>query len=232
MLEAEGHLRETLRRAGASITAPASLRRRVRGALDRERGRSSWASQWLPAAAAALILLSFIWRGQVGSLQSDLVEATRQHARNLPVDVRGPDVAQVQRFFNEKLPFAVNLPDLHAAATQARSPTDVPAGDPDLEPLVRSAAMLGGRITHLRDRDAAYVRYELPRGRISVFVYSDPDFDVFENASVYQVNHRRVSVKRLRGYTVARWRYGDLVYSMVTDLPERETALILGSMVR
>ena len=84
-----------------------------------------------------------------------------------PMDVIAGNVSQVQEYFNGKLPFAVRLPE-------------VP------QPLLKS---LGGRVTHLRDRDAAYVRYDMPRGRVSVFVYEDTDDDS-EVAPLYVVGNR------------------------------------------
>ncbi len=201
VLQREGLLRVTLRRATMSLAAPASLRRSVRQSIERERAVQS-PSAWrlVPATAAAVVLMVLVWHGGgSGRAGVDLEAAAERHARDLPMDVIAGNVSQVQEYFNGKLPFAVRLPE-------------VP------QPLLKS---LGGRVTHLRDRDAAYVRYDMPRGRVSVFVYEDTDDDS-EVAPLYVVGNRRMLVKQVRGYTVAKWRQAGLTYSMVTDLPEHE----------
>ncbi len=207
--EHEGRLREMTRRAGAKITAPPSLRRNIREVLDAERGRGSrWMQLW-PAMAAAAVLISFIWRGAGGpsiGWAPELEEAAARHARNLPMDVVSADVSQVQSFFNEKLPFAMRVPRVNA------------------EPLQR----LGGRITQLHNRDAAYVRYEVPRGRVSLFVYEDPRPAGPNDAPMlYRIGSTKVQLQRVRGYTVAQWRSSGLVYSVITDLPESELAHVV-----
>ncbi|MEE8408365.1 MAG: zf-HC2 domain-containing protein [Myxococcota bacterium] len=250
VLEAEGSLRQTLRRAGASVTAPSSLRRRVRNAIDGEKRRDSWVGQWMPAAAAAAILLSFIWRGDSAGWESEIDEVTRRHARNLPMDVVAADVLKVQSYLNDKLPFAVRVPDLRLKSAKADTPASQPTAEPargsmaEARPASLSSArrktpetpvafrMLGGRVTHVRNHDAAYVRYETASGRVSIFVYEDPDFQIVEGTPWYSIRNRRVSLKRVRGYTVARWRASGLVYSVVTDLPENETTTVLYSIVR
>jgi hypothetical protein len=188
-----------------SIAAPASLRRTMRDAIERERSAQSptvW--RMVPAAAAAAVLLAFAWHGG-SSRAGDLEAAAERHARDLPMDVVAADIAPVQDYFNGKLPFAVRLPEV-------------------ARPMLKQ---LGGRVTHLRDHDAAYVRYEVPSGRVSVFVYEDPDNDDdSEVAPLYMVGNHRMLVKQVRGYTVAKWHQAGLTYSLVTDLPERDLAAV------
>jgi anti-sigma factor RsiW len=213
LLAREGQLRLVLRRAAASVAVPLSLRNRIHEAMERERrGATGWSKTW-PAVAAAAILLSFIWKGGNGGLPGDLEELARRHARDLPMDVVAPDVAQVQSYLSGKLPFAVQLPKLAAE-----------------EPM----KLLGGRIIQLNDRDAAYVRYDTPHGRVSMVVYEDgasaPQV-VSEVAPMYHLGDRAVLVKRVRGYTAAQWKSSGLVYSVVTDLPENEFTLVLHDTV-
>ena len=76
------------------------------------------------------------------------------------------------------------------------------------------------------------MRYEMSRGRLSMFVYEDPGFDVSEVAPLYRLGGQRVLVQRLRGYTVARWRSQGVVYSVISDMPERELSSVLVAGMR
>jgi mycothiol system anti-sigma-R factor len=200
--EHEGRLRLVLRGAGNGVHAPPALRHRIRDLLDAEDRRASSFRQLVPAFAAVAILAAFIWRGAGPGLgwAPEVEEAAARHARILPMDVVAADVGQVQSFFNDKLPFAVHVPRVTATPV----------------------AMLGGRVTQLNNRDAAYLRYDVPRGRLSVFVYEDSRPEMNEGAVYYVIGHQRVQLQRVRGFTVARWRQSGLVYSLVTDLPEAE----------
>ncbi len=210
-LTREGRLRLSLRRATQQVQAPAALRRSVREAIEGERRRDGtplWRA-W-PAVAAAAVLAAFIWRGSPAS-SHDLEKAVAEgHARDLPMDVVAADVTQVQDYFNKKLPFAVRLP---------RLPND-------------TVKALGGRVTHLRERDAAYVRYDVAGGKLSVFVYEDPNEDLDEVAPMYKVGNQRVVLKQVAGYTVAKWRSSGLTYSMVSDLPEPVFSSVLQAGLR
>jgi len=204
-LEAEGRLRLALRRAADSMAAPARLRRRLHEAMEQERVRSSAMSRRWPAVAAAAILLAFLIQGAWGDSPEDLQEAAARHARNLPMDVVASSVSEVQDYLSSKLPFAVHLPRPAAPLSQYEQP-----------------AVMGGRITQIANRDAAYVRYETPRGRVSMFVYEGQDTPMLEPGPSYRMGNERVFVKRVRGYTTLRWHRDGLVYSLVADLPERE----------
>ncbi len=205
VLEQEGRLRLTLRRASRRMAASASLRRSVRESIEAERRQSNVFVRFAPAAAAAAVLAAFIWNGTTSSTMPLEEAAAEGHTRDLPMDVVAADVAPVQDYFNHKLPFAVQLPRFNQVRVKS----------------------LGGRITHLRDRDAAYVRYDTPQGRLSVFVYEDPDNEISEVAPLYLVGSRRMMVKQVRGYTVAKWRSAGLTYSVVTDLPQQEFSTVL-----
>ncbi len=207
-LEREGHLRLALRRAAASIAVPVSLKNRLRKTMDRERRlQSRWSKAW-PAVVAAAILLSFIWKGTTGNLAGDLDDLAARHARaDVPMDIVAADTAGVQSYFSGKLPFAVRLPRL--------DPQDPPNA-------------LGGRIVQLGDREAAYVRYDTPHGRMSLLVYEDGNrHGLSEVAPLYKLGEHQVMVKHVRGYTAALWRASGLVYAMVTDLPEAEFTVVL-----
>lgn len=208
-LEREGRLRLTLRRAAQSIVAPASLRRRVQESIEREqRHQSRWSKAW-PAAAAAAVLLAFVWKGafETSSLGLDRELIERM---NWPPEVVAADVAPVQSYLRNRLPFALEVPQLRESKTVS----------------------LGGRVVPLGDRQAAYVRYEVPGGRIAIFVYEDQDRSIPEVVPGFTINERRVRLNRVRGYTTAHWRSRGLIYSVVSDLPEPDLYRIVGAVSR
>jgi anti-sigma factor (TIGR02949 family) len=204
-LEREGRLRLTLRRATQAVTAPAALRRQVREAIERERRHDSKVWRYWPAAAAAAALIALAGLGSGGGAPGELEATAERHARDLPMDVVAGDIGKVQNYFEGKLPFVVHLPQLASMGVNS----------------------FGGRITHLADRDAAYVRYEVPAGRVSVFVYEDPGLDFSEVAPLYQFGHQRVLVRQVRGYNVAKWRSAGLTYSVVSDMPAQDFSSVL-----
>lgn len=201
-LQRQGRLRLALERAGEQITAPPRLHRRLHEALDQEeRKQQRWVRLW-PAFAAAAALMLFITR--TSNTTEDMDEAASRHARNLPMDVEADDAGQVQRYLSARLPFAVQLP------TVGESPR-----------------RFGGRVTQLNNREAAYVRYELPGGQLAVFVYEARQQPLPEATPLYRLGGQPVQVRRVHGYTTARWQSGDLVYAVVTDLPESELPRLL-----
>lgn len=208
VLEREGRMRVLLRRTAEEVRAPESLRRRVLATLQHERRRQHVAYRVWPAAMAAAVLLSFVWQGSTGALaDEDLEEAAVRHARHLPMDVVAGELDQVQRYFDGKLPFAVRVPQF------VRN-----------EPV---SIQLGGRVVNLSNQDAAYVHYDLPRGRVSLFVYPEARAGSSELAPLYRMGARRMVIRHVRGYSAAKWRANGLVYSVVSDLPEREFSQVL-----
>ena len=147
-LEREVALRETLHRAMDSVSAPDRLRRRVQASIEQERRASHPVSRAWPALAAAAVLVVFVWQGARGvEGTAELEEVTQRHSRVLPPEVVGPNVENVASYFHGKVPFAVRLPT-------APQPIQV-----------------AGRVTHLYDKEAVHLRYDLPDGHFSLFVY-------------------------------------------------------------
>ncbi|MED5465101.1 MAG: zf-HC2 domain-containing protein [Myxococcota bacterium] len=208
-IEREGELRLVVRRAAGTVIAPRSLRARVSETVKAQPGASLSASRFWPAAAAAAVLLTFIAQGYFDGVKDDWEVFMGRHARDLPMDVQAAEHAKVQRYFQGRLPFSFQLP-------RFSEPRD-------------SSGLLGGRVTQVKDQDAAYVRYQLPGGNLSVFVYEDRGRNFPEVEVLQRRGDGGVVMRQLRGYSVARWKQKGIVYSVISDLPEREfrTALHL-----
>jgi anti-sigma factor (TIGR02949 family) len=210
LAEAEGWLREavrsSLRDAAGVVAAPEDLRARIQTALGRQ--RRAPVRHFLSARALAALgacglgaLLMLLWTARPDPLVAD---AVRKHARDLPLELSSSDAdpAAVARWFSGRLEFAAT-PPAHL-------------GGP-------GAHLAGARLSHLLDRPAAYVRYDLPRGRVGLFILDDPDRR-FRHPPSGVLSREPAAVEMLRSGTfhVALWREGEVVYSLVSDLDEAE----------
>jgi anti-sigma factor RsiW len=118
-----------------------------------------WTRRWLPAfaAAAALVLIlisAAVWfehsRGEqaLGEL-ADLHVSTLASAN--PVDVLSSDRHTVKPWFQGKLPFTFNLPELQNSPFK----------------------LIGGRLTYFQQSPGAQLLFEIRKHRISVFIFQD-----------------------------------------------------------
>ncbi len=234
-LEKEGELRVVVREASATVSAPPQLRHTVRGLCD---GASQYSTRppisrhFWPLAAAVIVVFALVTRSDTvdpGSV-ADVVwdEFTRSHALDLPMDVAAGDFSSVQTYLGSHLPFAVHAPastarraDLSGSQVGLSSwpgrGNDWGNGRADLRADGRNAwRLVGGRVMRVDNRDAAYLRYVVGDGRVSFFVQADNG----SRRSPYR--GQAVLVQRRHGYTVARWHRDGLVYSAVSELPERQ----------
>jgi len=206
---ARSAVREKLRAAiGPSSPlgrAPASLRLRVHEALERER-RPWWRRALAPipvsaaAACAAGALLVLYTQGEGAPLAD---EVALRHMRNLPLEVTtasaGADA--IPGWFRGKVDFNPRPPEFRQGG----------------------ATLMGGRISHIRDRTAAYMRYQLPRGQAGLFIVEDPERRLGDAAGrEVSAGGSRIRMFNARGYNVAVWREDGVVYSLVSDLQEAD----------
>jgi anti-sigma factor RsiW len=120
----------------------------------------------------------------------------------------------------------LDLPlDVTTAAVGADAVSGFLAGRLDFKPTPprfqrQDVRMEGARITQVSDLPAAYLRYELPRGRVGLFIVDDPHRRFETPGRDVQVGPATVRVVSARGYNVATWRQDEIVYSLVSDLGE------------
>jgi anti-sigma factor RsiW len=214
-----------LRRAGGSCTAPARLRDAVRARLDdpsslEESGldddapprpaRARWWSGTRGIAVAAAAAGAAVWFA-VGGLSRPVFVGSRPtqrivedgvalHARTLPLDFVASDASAVQRWLQGKLDFGVRVPAFRQAA-----------------------ALQGVRLSTVRARQAAAVAYSLPQAasrRVTLLIVDDPEAQL--SGTSRRVADREVWLSHARGYNVASWRHDEIVYSLISDLDERD----------
>jgi anti-sigma factor RsiW len=153
-----------------------------------------WAAPLL-AAAVMVLLVAGIWLSrsseQLRSRQL-LSELTDIHVANLaassPVDVVSSDRHTVKPWFQGKVPFSFNLPELE--------------GSP--------FTLVGGRLTYLDHEPGAHLIYNIGAHHISVFVFRDqPDL-----AHVFSP---RESSRDVLKFHVESWSAHELRYFVVGD---------------
>jgi hypothetical protein len=91
-------------------------------------------------------------------------------------------------------------------------------------PHVAGATIAGARLSNLREHEAAYVVYELQPSersgtdrRLGLFVIEDADREIPSVGAWPQVG-----VRSVRGFSIASWRSGGLVYELVSDMDEAD----------
>jgi anti-sigma factor RsiW len=151
-------MKRAIQSAGQRFTPSAEFRKRIhQNLLPKRSGRLRVG--WVSAVAAAVALVFGVLtstylenrsvRDQVFSEITDLHVATLASAS--PVDVISTDRHTVKPWFQGKIPFAFNLPDLQN--------TDF--------------SLLGGRMTYLEQAPGAHLIYDARKHHISVFVFQD-----------------------------------------------------------
>lgn len=189
----------------SSPPAPESLRRAVRHAVRGEsrRARGRRLLRW-SAAAAGVALAAAVSHQQYRSFQRRLYveDAAERHARQFPLEVQASP-ERLEGWFSGKLDYRVSVPtfpNAHAA---------------------------GARLLNVRDKQAAYIRYDAPRSdtgqtrHLGLFVFGDKPRDVDVGAAASP------DLGNSNGYNVVSWREGDVVYQLVTDLDEQDVLGLL-----
>ena len=180
--------------------APEALRELLRSGIRKENLRvqmiswARWGTLALVAASASVVWVEL----RPGHREQILEDAALRYQRGLPYELTDASRDDVERWFGDKMRVRVALPHLPGAT------------------------IAGARLSNLREHDAAYVAYQLPQAeqrggdrRMGLFVLEDPDREIPSVTAYPQVN-----VRSVRGFSVASWRSGGLVYELVSDMDE------------
>lgn len=236
-----------VRRLADRPRAPERLAQRVSFELRRAQRarrvrRAVWAAGGVAAAAGLALLVVFVTRGPVsgsGSVADRSAAAQPSGAGGVapsaPPAPPGFRLAAQQ----DGDPFAAELLDRHDRVVRRTLPLELATADGNAvsnwfedkvpfrfraprfsDPRVR---LRGGRLTHLGDRDAAYLAYDLQGRALSVLVVRG-DGGPVGGERAYDAGGRTVFAGRREAVSYAVFRDGDLVYALVSDLPE--TALV------
>jgi anti-sigma factor RsiW len=147
-------MKKSVRLAGNRFSAPLELRRAVQDKLRvRKTPVAFW--QWGLAAACCLLVATLGFMAYSREQRQDTVIASLvdQHvialASDHPVDVISSDSHNVKPWFQGKLPFTFNLPEL------GNSPF----------------SLIGGKTVYQRQEPGAELLYGIRKHRISVFIF-------------------------------------------------------------
>jgi anti-sigma factor RsiW len=180
--------------AGKRYTPSAEFRKRMRQKVMLKPQRS-FGLRWMLAAAAAVILgagtLTSAYLGarpgrdHVFSEIADLHVATL--ASSYPVDVISTDRHTVKPWFQGRIPFAFNLPELQNS----------------------EFSLLGGRMTYLEQTPGAHLIYDARKHHISVFVFQ-------ERSLPAKLGESSLSPKQLP-FNMETWTQDGLRYFVIGD---------------
>lgn len=203
----EESFKASLRARLARPTVPPALRERLQGALDAAPSPSqglAWrAFRIAPiAAAAGLFCLVTSHPHDLATVTGDVVGT---HARNLPIEVPGPDPGRVRTWFDGKVDFPV---------------------DP---PRIEGARLVGARLGYVHDREAAELQYRNADGdRVSVFIFDPRDLDLAAPRA-RRIEGREVYFGQQSGYSVAAFRNKGMGYAITGDVNEDQMAQIVSA---
>ena len=180
--------------AGKHFAPSAEFRSRMQQRVAPEPQRS-FRQEWVLAAAAAVILVAGLLtstylatrsaRTHVFSEIADLHVATL--ASSSPVDVVSNDRHTVKPWFQGKIPFAFNLPELQNT----------------------EFTLVGGRMTYLDQTPGAHLIYDVRKHHMSVFIFP-------EGALRANLDEKPISPKDLP-FNMKTWSQAGLRYFVIGD---------------
>lgn len=202
------------RRLAASVESaeaqpPDALRSRVLGELREAQPGPRGRGARIAAVLAVGVGLAVYGAAREGSEDPLLEDAVTRHASNLPPEVRASalDPGEVDLFLRRNLRFPVSVPELRDPAAQG------------------GVRLVGARLAHLRDQDAAYVMYDHHGAKLSLFAAPEaPRGRAPEGFREHRLGDRTVLVGQRRGYNVVSWRDRErgMVYSLVSDVDQHQ----------
>lgn len=181
--------------AGSRYSPTPEFRLRIEQSIKPKR-KTFWAAGWIPRlAAAAVVLVLMVGSAGLWMRQSQreraLTELADLHVATLasanPVDVVSTDRHTVKPWFQGKLPFTFNIPELQ----------NVPF------------KLIGGRVAYFEHRPAAQLLFEVRKHQLSVFVYQ-------EERGMIPLGTGSVSARQL-AFNIETWTDGGLRYVIISD---------------
>jgi anti-sigma factor (TIGR02949 family) len=169
--------------------------------------RSSRWAVWVGSAGLLALLIGVsLWPWGPGFPTSPFMrESVNNYIRYLlpdtPYDLQTADADMVRRWFQGRLDFIVQPPDLRAEGYQ----------------------LLGTRLGYFLDRMVAEIGYEGHQRRLSIFMTKGEGIDRLFGERVSR-RDQEFFVTTMKGYTVVAWRDGtaNMVCSIVADLSRDE----------
>jgi anti-sigma factor RsiW len=186
--------RATRAAAAAHFTPSPEFRLRIEKTLQKSR-KPFWRTAWLPACATAvalmLIAVSVVALMRDRTRNQAIAQLVELHVDTLastnPVDVVSSDRHTVKPWFQGKLPFTFNLPELQDSPFK----------------------LLGGKLVYFQNAPCAQLLFEVRKHQISVFILQDQPNPANLPTAVTPSTFRRFSVET--------WSEDGLRYVAISD---------------
>jgi anti-sigma factor RsiW len=187
-------LKRAIQMAGKRFNPTAEFRKRIQKSIA-SKPRRAFRLGWMLAATAAVILvvgaLTSTYLGNRSSRDQVFSEIADLHVATLasssPVDVISTDRHTVKPWFQGRIPFAFNLPELQNS----------------------EFSLLGGRMTYLEQTPGAHLIYDVGKHHISVFVFQERSLPAKLRDSAPQ--------RDKLSFNMETWSQGGLRYFVIGD---------------
>jgi len=187
-------LKRGIQAAGKRFAPTSEFRRRIQGKIATKPQRR-FRLTWMFAAALSIVTVASLFSTYLGARRSHKEQAYSEiadlHVAALAsssrVDVVSTDRHTVKPWFQGKIPFAFDLPDIQNS----------------------EFTLLGGRMTYAGQSPGAHLIYTVRKHEISVFVFQEAAFPGRWNES-------SSSTKEL-SFNIATWSRGGLRYFVIGD---------------
>jgi len=191
-------MKRTIQFAGKRFTPGAEFRRRIQQSIAAKPQRRRFGFAWMMATSVIAILAAVgltatynerqgVHTEQIYSEVADLHVATL--ASSSPADVISTDRHTVKPWFQGKIPFAFDLPELQNSGF----------------------SLLGGRMAYLDQTPGAHLIYDLRKHHISVFVFQERSLRL-----PGRLNEKSFAPKNV-SFNMETWSQGGLRYFVIGD---------------
>jgi anti-sigma factor RsiW len=188
-------MKRAIQVAAKRFTPSAEFQKRIQQIIA-PRPRHSFGLRWMLAAAAVILVVGTLTasyvvsrssRDQIYSEVADLHVVTL--ASSSPVDVVSTDRHTVKPWFQGKIPFSFNLPELQNT----------------------EFSLLGGRMTYLDQTPGAHLIYDLRKHHISVLVFQERSLKLPASWG------ENVTFTKNLPFNMETWSQGGLRYFVIGD---------------
>lgn len=188
-------MKRQLRAADRHFTPSTEFRRKIQQQISHPRGQRRMRFVWAPAALAVVLVVSIVWltySRRTGSFNevADLHVSALASAN--PVDVVSTDRHTVKPWFQGRIPFSFNIPEL--AGTEF--------------------TLLGGRMVYLNQQPGAQLIFTMKQHKISVLI--------FQESQELPGALTDGSVERRNAFNVAAWKAQNLRFMVIGDADANE----------
>ncbi len=198
-------MKRIIQTSGKRFTPSAEFRRRIQQSIAPKPQRS-FRLQWMFVAAAAVVLAVGTFTLTYSGIRSSREQAARDHvfseiadlhvatlASSSLVDVISTDRHTVKPWFQGKIPFAFNLPEVQNS----------------------EFSLVGGRMTYLDQAPGAHLIYDVRKHHISVFVFQERA--LASSLKLPDGLDKNVRSPKQLPFNMETWSQGGLRYFMIGD---------------